>query len=128
MSSIKVECVIKEKTEIGESPVWEEKDSSLLYVDITGQRVSRWNSLTSQIESIATGKPEDKFSVGFQWTWWICNQIYTSVATLKVMYSMFSACILFKDALDIGSSGISCIYVIVVYTLMPYLLSAQRTL
>lgn len=66
MSSIKVECVIKEKTEIGESPVWEEKDSSLLYVDITGQRVSRWNSLTSQIESIATGKPEDKFSVGFQ--------------------------------------------------------------
>lgn len=59
MSSIKVECVIKEKTEIGESPVWEEKDSSLLYVDIAGQRVSRWNSLTSQIESIATGKPED---------------------------------------------------------------------
>ncbi|KAK7154910.1 hypothetical protein R3I93_009759 [Phoxinus phoxinus] len=57
MSSIKVECVIKEKTEVGESPVWEEKDSSLLYVDITGQRVSRWNSLTSQIESIATEKP-----------------------------------------------------------------------
>lgn len=57
MSSIKVECVIKEKNEIGESPVWEEKDSSLLYVDIMGRRISRWNSLTSQIESIATGKP-----------------------------------------------------------------------
>jgi len=109
MSSIKVECVIKEKYEVGESPVWEEKDSSLLYVDITGQRVSRWNSLTRQIESLATGKSED-ISVGcifhFQWTWWICNHIYTSVATLKVMYSMFLACILFKDALDIGSSGI----------------------
>ncbi|XP_051563014.1 regucalcin-like isoform X1 [Myxocyprinus asiaticus] len=57
MSSIKVECVIKEKNEIGESPVWEERDSSLVYVDISGQRVSRWSSLTSQIESIATEKP-----------------------------------------------------------------------
>nr|XP_055068868.1 regucalcin isoform X1 [Misgurnus anguillicaudatus] len=54
MSSIKVQCVIKEKNEIGESPVWEEKDSSLVYVDITGQKVSRWSSLTGQIESIAT--------------------------------------------------------------------------
>ncbi len=59
MSSIKVECVIKEQNEIGESPVWEEKDSTLLYVDILGKRVSRWNSLTNQIDSIATGKPED---------------------------------------------------------------------
>lgn len=59
MSSIKVECVIKEKNELGESPVWEEKDSSLLYVDIMGRKVKRWNSLTSQIESISTGKPEN---------------------------------------------------------------------
>ncbi|XP_056605948.1 regucalcin [Triplophysa dalaica] len=57
MSSIKVECVIKEKNEIGESPVWEETDSSLVYVDITGQRVSRWSSLTGHIESITTEKP-----------------------------------------------------------------------
>lgn len=56
MSSIKVECVIKQKNQIGESPVWEEKDSSLLYVDIMGKRVSRWNSLTNKIDSIATGK------------------------------------------------------------------------
>ncbi|XP_073808878.1 regucalcin isoform X2 [Danio rerio] len=56
MSSIKVECVIKEKNEVGESPVWEEKDSSLLYVDITGQKVSRWSSLTKQIESMNTEK------------------------------------------------------------------------
>lgn len=56
MSSIKVECVIKEQNEIGESPVWEEKDSTLLYVDILGKRVSRWNSLTNQIDSIATEK------------------------------------------------------------------------
>ncbi|XP_026070081.1 regucalcin [Carassius auratus] len=54
MSSIKVECVIKQKNQIGESPVWEEKDSSLLYVDIRGKRVSRWNSLTNKIDSIAT--------------------------------------------------------------------------
>ncbi|XP_057194949.1 regucalcin-like [Triplophysa rosa] len=57
MSSIKVACVIKEKNEIGESPIWEEKDSSLVYVDITGQRVSRWSSLTGHIESITTEKP-----------------------------------------------------------------------
>ncbi|KAL0190477.1 hypothetical protein M9458_013175 [Cirrhinus mrigala] len=54
MSSIKVQCVIKEKNRIGESPVWEEKDSTLLYVDIAGKRVSRWNSLTNEIDSIAT--------------------------------------------------------------------------
>lgn len=72
MSSIKVECVIKEKNELGESPVWEEKDSSLLYVDITGRRVSRWNSLTSQIESIATGKPED---VSLVWAAFLVNEI-----------------------------------------------------
>lgn len=62
MSSIKVECVIKEKNEIGESPIWEEKDSSLVYVDITGQRVSRWSSLTGHIESITTGETSERLS------------------------------------------------------------------
>ncbi|XP_007248948.2 regucalcin [Astyanax mexicanus] len=54
MSNIKVECVVKEPSEIGESPVWEEKDSTLLYVDIYGLRISRWSSLTNQIESMPT--------------------------------------------------------------------------
>ncbi|XP_017557673.1 regucalcin-like isoform X1 [Pygocentrus nattereri] len=54
MSSVKVECVVKEPNEIGEGPVWEEKDSTLLYVDITGQKISRWSSLTNQIESMST--------------------------------------------------------------------------
>ncbi|XP_012696089.2 regucalcin [Clupea harengus] len=56
MSSIKVECVVKEKCEIGESPVWEEKDGTLIYVDITGQRVSRWNPATNKIQSLRTEK------------------------------------------------------------------------
>ncbi|XP_066522521.1 regucalcin [Hoplias malabaricus] len=54
MSSVKVECVVKEHYEIGESPVWEENDASLLYVDISGQKICRWSSLTNQIESMPT--------------------------------------------------------------------------
>ncbi|XP_036396598.1 regucalcin [Megalops cyprinoides] len=56
MSSIKVECVVKEKNRIGEGPVWEEKEGTLLYVDISGQRVCRWNPVTNQIKSITTEK------------------------------------------------------------------------
>ncbi|TRY82483.1 hypothetical protein DNTS_029963 [Danionella cerebrum] len=55
MSSIRVECVIKERNAIGESPVWEERDSSLLYVDITGRKICRWSSLTKTTETISTG-------------------------------------------------------------------------
>ncbi|XP_035250114.1 regucalcin isoform X1 [Anguilla anguilla] len=54
MSSIKVECVIDERSSIGEGPVWEEKDGTLLFVDITGQRISRWNPETKQTESMTT--------------------------------------------------------------------------
>lgn len=54
MGTIKVECVVKEQNEIGEGPVWEEKDATLLYVDIYGPKISRWNSLTNQIESMHT--------------------------------------------------------------------------
>ncbi|TRY59881.1 hypothetical protein DNTS_007072, partial [Danionella cerebrum] len=54
MSSIRVECVIKERNAIGESPVWEERDSSLLYVDITGRKICRWSSLTKTTETIST--------------------------------------------------------------------------
>ncbi|KAI4889782.1 hypothetical protein NFI96_030809 [Prochilodus magdalenae] len=54
MSSIKVERVVKDHCVIGEGPVWEEKDATLLYVDITGKKISRWSSLTNQIESMPT--------------------------------------------------------------------------
>ncbi|XP_058260228.1 regucalcin [Hemibagrus wyckioides] len=54
MGTVNVECVVKEQNEIGEGPVWEEKDASLLYVDIYGPKISRWNSLTNQIESMRT--------------------------------------------------------------------------
>lgn len=55
--SIKVECVIKEKNAIGEGPVWEEKDETLLYVDISGQKIHRWNPATNQIQTMTTGEP-----------------------------------------------------------------------
>ncbi|XP_026876577.2 regucalcin [Electrophorus electricus] len=54
MSSIKVECVVKAHNEIGEGPVWEEKDATLLYVDIYGPSISRWNSLTKETERMST--------------------------------------------------------------------------
>ncbi|KFV68944.1 Regucalcin [Dryobates pubescens] len=55
MSSIKIECITKENNEIGESPVWDEKESSLLYVDITGKKVCRWSSVTKQVQAISVG-------------------------------------------------------------------------
>lgn len=54
MSSIKVECVVKERNAIGEGPVWEEKDQTLLYVDISGQKIHRWNPATNQRQSMNT--------------------------------------------------------------------------
>ncbi|KAH0624656.1 hypothetical protein JD844_032329 [Phrynosoma platyrhinos] len=53
MSSVKVECVIQENCKIGESPLWEEKENSLLFVDISGKKVYRWNSLTKDLQSIS---------------------------------------------------------------------------
>lgn len=56
MSSVKIECIVPVNCKIGESPVWEEKENSLLFVDITGQKVYRWNSLTKEVQSISVGK------------------------------------------------------------------------
>ncbi|XP_025926057.1 regucalcin isoform X1 [Apteryx rowi] len=57
MSSIKIECVANENHKIGESPVWNEKENSLLYVDITGKKVCKWNSLTKQVQAISVDAP-----------------------------------------------------------------------
>ncbi|XP_028809835.1 regucalcin [Denticeps clupeoides] len=52
--AVRVQCAVRERCEVGESPVWEQQDGTLLYVDITGQRVSRWNAATNQIQSVTT--------------------------------------------------------------------------
>ncbi|XP_048855303.1 regucalcin [Brienomyrus brachyistius] len=54
MSSVKVECVIKERNRVAESPVWEEGDGTLLFVDIFGQKIKRWDPVTNRIQSLAT--------------------------------------------------------------------------
>nr|XP_023656806.1 regucalcin [Paramormyrops kingsleyae] len=54
MSSVKVECVIKERNRIAESPVWEEGDGTLLFVDIMGQKIKRWDPVTNRTQSLAT--------------------------------------------------------------------------
>lgn len=55
MSSVKVESVVKEHAQIGEGPVWEESEQTLLFIDITGQKIHRWNPATNQIQSLQTG-------------------------------------------------------------------------
>ncbi|XP_054829566.1 regucalcin-like [Eublepharis macularius] len=52
MSSVKIEVVVKEHCKLGESPLWEEKKNSLLFVDITGKKVLRWNSLTKEVQAV----------------------------------------------------------------------------
>lgn len=56
MSSVKIKCVIKERNRIAESPVWEESDGTLLFVDITGQKIKRWDPVTNRTQSLATGE------------------------------------------------------------------------
>ncbi|XP_051797957.1 regucalcin-like [Acanthochromis polyacanthus] len=60
MSSVKVESVVKTSALVGEGPVWEESDKTLLFVDIPGRKIHRWNSVTNQIQSVETAD-----SVGF---------------------------------------------------------------
>ncbi|XP_029923843.1 regucalcin [Myripristis murdjan] len=55
MSSVKVECVVKESCLIGEGPVWEESEQTLLFVDIAGQKIHRWSPTTNHIQSMETG-------------------------------------------------------------------------
>ncbi|KAM6446375.1 regucalcin isoform 1-T3 [Liasis olivaceus] len=63
MSSIKVECIVQENCKIGESPVWEEKENSLLFVDITGKKIYRWNSLTKEVQSVSVDAPVSTVSL-----------------------------------------------------------------
>lgn len=57
MSSVKVQCAVKASALIGEGPVWEELEQTLLFVDIAGQKIHRWSPATNQIQSVETGHP-----------------------------------------------------------------------
>lgn len=57
MSSVRVECAVKASALIGEGPVWEESGQTLLFVDIAGQKIHRWDPTTNRIQSVATGQP-----------------------------------------------------------------------
>ncbi|XP_060625827.1 regucalcin-like [Anolis sagrei] len=52
MSSIKIETIVKEKNRMGECPVWEERQNSLVFVDINSQKVCRWNSITNEVQCV----------------------------------------------------------------------------
>lgn len=56
MSSVKVASAVKTKALVGEGPVWEEQKQTLLFVDIAGQKIHRWDPATNQIQSVDTGE------------------------------------------------------------------------
>lgn len=57
MSSVKVDPIVKSSALIGEGPVWEEPEQTLLFVDIIGQKIHRWSPATNHIQSVETGGP-----------------------------------------------------------------------
>ncbi|XP_072293540.1 regucalcin [Eucyclogobius newberryi] len=57
MSSVRVEPVVDLCALVGEGPLWEESEQTLLFVDIMGKNIHRWNSTTNQIASICTDAP-----------------------------------------------------------------------
>uniref|UniRef100_A0A7N5JQI6 Regucalcin n=1 Tax=Ailuropoda melanoleuca TaxID=9646 RepID=A0A7N5JQI6_AILME len=57
MSSIKIECVLRENCRCGESPVWEEASNSLLFVDIPAKKVCRWDSLSKRVQQVTVEAP-----------------------------------------------------------------------
>lgn len=56
MASVKVDCVVKAGALIGEGPLWEEPEQSLLFVDICGQTIHRWHPNTNETQSMETGR------------------------------------------------------------------------
>lgn len=57
MSSLKVEPLVDIRAVIGEGPLWEESEQTLLFVDIMGRKIHRWNSVTNQVASLDTDAP-----------------------------------------------------------------------
>lgn len=58
MSSIKIECVLRENYRCGESPVWEEASKCLLFVDIPSKTVCRWDSISNRVQRVGVGQYE----------------------------------------------------------------------
>ncbi|XP_067356491.1 regucalcin isoform X7 [Channa argus] len=52
---LQVVPVVKLGTLVGEGPVWEESQQTLLFVDIIGQKIHRWSPVTNHIESMDAG-------------------------------------------------------------------------
>ncbi|XP_027715283.1 regucalcin-like isoform X3 [Vombatus ursinus] len=52
MSPVKIETVMKEKNQMGECPVWDEKAGHLVFVDINAQKICRWNPITEEVQSV----------------------------------------------------------------------------
>ncbi|XP_044522936.1 regucalcin-like [Gracilinanus agilis] len=63
MSTIKIEAIAPEASRCGESPVWEEKSNSLLFVDIPSKKICRWNSLTNQVQEIVVDSPATSVAI-----------------------------------------------------------------
>ncbi|XP_072470619.1 regucalcin-like [Notamacropus eugenii] len=63
MSSIKIESVVPDSSRCGESPVWEEKSNSLLYVDIPSKKICRWNSLTKHVQEVTVDSPVSSVAI-----------------------------------------------------------------
>ncbi|XP_040281090.1 regucalcin-like [Bufo bufo] len=57
MSSIKTECVVTERYQLGESPVWDDREGILVYVDIIGEKICRWNPCTKKIQTVSLEEP-----------------------------------------------------------------------
>uniref|UniRef100_A0A8C6SJB6 SMP-30/Gluconolactonase/LRE-like region domain-containing protein n=1 Tax=Neogobius melanostomus TaxID=47308 RepID=A0A8C6SJB6_9GOBI len=56
MSSLRVEPLPDVRALIGEGPLWEESEQTLLFVDIMGKKIHRWSSASNQIASLDTGE------------------------------------------------------------------------
>ncbi|XP_003515450.5 regucalcin-like, partial [Cricetulus griseus] len=57
MSSIKIECGLRENCRCGESPVREGASNSLLFVDIPAKKVCLWDSLSKRVQRVAVDAP-----------------------------------------------------------------------
>lgn len=53
----KAKCIIKNKSILGEGPVWDESKQKLYYVDIMGKIINCFDPQTNQIDYIKTDKP-----------------------------------------------------------------------
>ncbi|XP_074069790.1 regucalcin-like [Macrotis lagotis] len=63
MSSLKIESIVLDYSRCGESPVWEEKSNSLLYVDIPSKKICRWDSLTKKVEEVSVDSPVSSVAI-----------------------------------------------------------------